>query len=126
MKIIITENKLNVVINKFIGDFVNDNYNRTTADNLIVYDESVAEDADDELYEHDPVVLFYSSENGRLYIKNIFVNTISNMFGLSLDEVMGRIKDWIENENGVTIKSTESDKIPTKYFNDEDDTTEHY
>ena len=120
MKIIITENKLNVVINKFIGDFVNDNYNRTTADNLIVYDESVAEDADDELYEHDPVVLFYSSENGRLYIKNIFVNTISNMFGLSLDEVMGRIKDWFENENGVTIKFTESDKIPTKYFNDED------
>ena len=120
MKIIITENKLNVVINKFIGDFVNDNYNRTTADNLIVYDESVAEDADDELYEHDPVVLFYSSENGRLYIKNIFVNTISNMFGLSLDEVMGRIKDWFENENGVTVKFTESDKIPTKYFNDED------
>jgi hypothetical protein len=33
---------------------------------------------------------------------------------------MGRIKDWFENENGVTIKSTESDKIPTKYFNDED------
>ena len=120
MKIIITENKLNVVINKFIGDFVNDNYNRTIADNLIVYDESVAEDADDELYEYDPVVLFYSSENGRLQIKNIFVNTISNMFGLSLDEVMGRIKDWFENENGVTIKSTESDKIPTKYFNDED------
>ena len=120
MKIIITENKLNVVINKFIGDFVNDNYNRTIADNLIVYDESVAEDADDELYEYDPVVLFYSSENGRLYIKNIFVNTISNMFGLSLDEVMGRIKDWFENENGVTIKSTESDKIPSKYFNDED------
>ena len=120
MKIIITENKLNVVINKFIGDFVNDNYNRTTADNLIVYDESVAEDADDELYEHDPVVLFYSSENGRLYIKNIFVNTISNMFGLSLDEVMGRIKDWFENENGVTVKFTESDNIPTKYFNDED------
>ena len=48
MKIIITENKLNVVINKFIGDFVNDNYNRTIADNLIVYDESVAEDADDD------------------------------------------------------------------------------
>ena len=120
MKIIITENKLNVVINKFIGDFVNDNYNRTTADNLIVYDESVAEDADDELYEYDPVVLFYMFDNGRLYIKNIFVNTISNMFGLSLDEVMGRIKDWFENENGVTIKSTESDKIPTKYFNDED------
>jgi len=120
MKIIITENKLNVVINKFIGDFVNDNYNRTTADNLIVYDESVAEDADDELYEYDPVVLFYSSENGRLYIKNIFVNTISNMFGLSLDEVMDRIKVWFENENGVTIKSTKSDKIPTKYFNDED------
>ena len=120
MKIIITENKLNVVINKFIGDFVNDNYNRTTADNLIVYDESVAEDADDELYEHDPVVLFYMFDNGRLYIKNIFVNTISNMFGLSLDEVMGRIKVWFENENGVTIKSAESDKIPTKYFNDED------
>ena len=120
MKIIITENKLNVVINKFIGDFVNDNYNRTTADNLIVYDESVAEDADDELYEHDPVVLFYMFDNGRLYIKNIFVNTISNMFGLSLDEVMGRIKDWFENENGVTVKFTESDNIPTKYFNDED------
>ena len=120
MKIIITENKLNVVINKFIGDFVNDNYNRTTADNLIVYDESVAEDADDELYEYDPVVLFYMFDNGRLYIKNIFVNTISNMFGLSLDEVMGRIKVWFENENGVTIKSAESDKIPTKYFNDED------
>ena len=120
MKIIITENKLNVVINKFIGDFVNDNYNRTTADNLIVYDESVAEDADDELYEYDPVVLFYMFDNGRLYIKNIFVNTISNMFGLSLDEVMGRIKDWFENENGVTVKFTESDKIPTKYFNDED------
>ena len=120
MKIIITENKLNVVINKFIGDFVNDNYNRTIADNLIVYDESVAEDADDELYEYDPVVLFYMFDNGRLYIKNIFVNTISNMFGLSLDEVMGRIKDWFENENGVTIKFTESDKIPRKYFNDED------
>jgi hypothetical protein len=120
MKLIITENKLNEVINKFIGEFVNDNYIRTKVDNLIVYDEPVAEAADDELYEYDPVVLFYSSENGRLYIKNIFVNTISNMFGLSLDEVMGRIKVWFENENGVTVKFTESDKIPTKYFNDED------
>jgi hypothetical protein len=44
------------------------------------------------------------------------------MFGISLSEAMGRIKDWFENENGVTVKFTESDKIEGGlYFNNEDE-----
>jgi len=121
MKIIITENRLNEMINKFIGDFVNESYTRLEQGIYLVYEELDEKENDYDDDEYDPVILFHTSNNGRLYIKNTFLKIISGMFGLSLPEAMGRIKDWFENENGVKVKFTESDNVPRQNYNNEDE-----
>ena len=120
MKILITENKLNEFINKFIGDYVKD-YDRYKNDSFLIYEEPWD---DDDYANYDSVVLEHDSEDGRLLIRYSLVKTISDMFGLSLTEARVRIKDWFENENGLIVKFVESDKIAGKlYFNNEDEDT---
>jgi len=120
MKIIITENKLNEFINKFIGDYVKD-YNRYKTGSFLIYEEPWD---DDDYANHDSVVLEHDSEDGRLLIRYRLVKTISDMFGLTLTDARIRIKDWFENENGLIVKFVESDKIAGKlYFNNEDEDT---
>jgi len=116
MKIIITENKLNEFINKFIGDYVKD-YNRYKTGSFLIYEEPWDDDDDSVVLEHD-------SEDGRLLIRYRLVKTISDMFGLTLTDARVRIKDWFENENGLIVKFVESDKIEGKLFfnNDDEDT----
>ena len=120
MKILITENKLNEFINKFIGDYVKD-YDRYKNDSFLIYEEPWD---DDDYANYDSVVLEHDSEDGRLLIRYSLVKTISDMFSLSLTEARVRIKDWFENENGLIVKFVESDKIAGKlYFNNEDEDT---
>ena len=120
MKILITENKLNEFINKFIGDYVKD-YDRYENGSFLIYEEPWD---DDDYANYDSVVLEHDSEDGRLLIRYSLVKTISDMFGLSLTEARIRIKDWFENENGLIVKFVESDKIAGKqYFNNEDEDT---
>ena len=121
MKILITENKLNEFINKFIGDYVKD-YDRYESGSFLLYEDSDGDPNDWASY--DSVVLEHDSEDGRLLIRYSLVKTISDMFGLSLTEARVRIKDWFENENGLIVKFVESDKIAGKlYFNNEDEDT---
>ena len=118
MKILITENKLNEFINKFIGDYVKD-YDRYENGSFLIYEEPWD---DDDYANYDSVVLEHDSEDGRLLIRYRLVKTFSDMFGLSLSDARVRIKDWFENENGLIVKFVESDKIAGKqYFNNEDE-----
>jgi hypothetical protein len=121
MKIIITENKLNEFINKFIGDYIRGSYVRYRNDGFLIYEEPWD---DDDYANYDSVMLEHDSEDGRLYIQYRLVKTISDMFGLSLSDARVKIKDWFENENGLIVKFVESDKIAGKqYFNNEDEDT---
>ena len=120
MKILITENKLNEFINKFIGDYVKD-YDRYKNDSFLIYEEPWD---DDDYANYDSVMLEHDSEDGRLYIQYRLVKTISDMFGLSLSDARVKIKDWFENENDLIVKFVESDNIDGKqYFNNEDEDT---
>ena len=120
MKILITENKLNEFINKFIGDYVKE-YDRYENGSFLIYEEPWD---DDDYANYDSVMLEHDSEDGRLYIQYRLVKTISDMFGLSLSDARVKIKDWFENENGLIVKFVESDKIDGKqYFNNEDEDT---
>ena len=122
MKILITENKLNEFIKKFIGDYVKD-YARYKNGSFLIYEEPTYDDPND-WANSDNVVLEHDSEDGRLYIQYRLVKTISDMFGLSLSDTRVKIKDWFENENGLIVKFVESDKIDGKqYFNNEDEDT---
>ena len=122
MKIIITENKLNEFINKFIGDYIRGSYVRYRNDGFLIYEDSDWDPNDWASY--DNVVLEHDSEDGRLYIQYRLVKTMSDMFGLSLSDARVKIKDWFENENGLIVKFVESDKIAGKqYFNNEDEDT---
>jgi hypothetical protein len=122
MKIIITENKLNEFINKFIGDYIRGSYVRYRNDGFLIYEDS-DEDPND-WASHDSVVLEHDSEDGRLLIRYRLVKTISDMFGLTLTDARIRIKDWFENENGLIVKFVESDKIGGKlYFNNDNEDT---
>lgn len=123
MKILITENKLNEFINKFIGDYIRGSYVRYRNDGFLIYEDPTDNDPND-WASHDNVVLEHDSEDGRLLIRYRLVKTISDMFGLSLSDARVRIKDWFENENGLIVKFVESDKIDGKqYFNNEDEDT---
>lgn len=114
MKILITENKLNEFINKFIGDYVKD-YDRYENGSFLIYEEPWD---DDDYANYDSVMLEHDSEDGRLYIQYRLVKTISDMFGLSLSDARVKIKDWFENENDLIVKFVESDNIDGKqYFN---------
>ena len=122
MKIIITENKLNEFINKFIGDYIRGSYVRYRNGGFLIYEDS-DEDPND-WGSNDSVVLEHDSEDGRLLIRYRLVKTISDMFGLTLTDARVRIKDWFENENGLIVKFVESDKIEGKlYFNNDDEDT---
>lgn len=123
MKILITENKLNEFINKFIGDYIRGSYVRYRSDGFLIYEDPTDNDPND-WANSDNVVLEHDSEDGRLLIRYRLVKTISDMFGLSLSDARVRIKDWFENENGLIVKFVESDKIDGKqYFNNEDEDT---
>ena len=114
MKKLITENKLNEYINKFIGDYIRLSYVRYRSDDFLIYEDETEED--------DNIILEHDSYDDRLFIRYSLVRTISDMFGLTLYEAMVKIKDWFENENNLIVKFAESNKIDGKqYFNNDED-----
>jgi hypothetical protein len=96
MKYIITENRLNQIMKRFLDSYL---LGKNVMDNqggIAVYDND-----DDEDY------LQYFPRKGELFISDSFLEEFEFMFGLTRKESFRFIVDWFENEFHVKVRMVE-------------------
>ncbi len=93
MKYIITESKLNKVMNIYLDSLITDKDIIQLYPYIIIYNNS---DKDN------PVeIMNFDRRNGNLWIKPQFINLIDSLFGRSRLETKNFLVNWFENKFGV-------------------------
>ena len=112
MKFIISEHRLDKLINKFIDEYIKDKFDRYQNESQITY--SVIEEREDADYY--TIFVGYTNHDGGLYIEDYFVDLITNMFGISPIESMNKIHEWFERYEGIRAKYLEGYYKGEKYI----------
>jgi len=98
MKYLITESTAKKMAFEGIEDVINDlNLYTKTFDSFIIY---AYKDEDD--FVGDSVVIEYDSEDGRLYVQNVYFQNVLSLFGfISIEEQKELFSDWFEYYEGI-------------------------
>ena len=98
MKYIITESTAKKMSFEGIKDVMNElGLERREFDSFIIY---VMEEEND--FVGDSVVIEYDSEDGRLYVQNVYFQNVLSLFGFtSIEEQKELFSDWFEHYEGI-------------------------
>jgi hypothetical protein len=93
MKLIITENRINNLMIKYLESLINEKSILHMYPYIIIYDNSDREN---------PIELMnFDRTNGRMWIRPKFINLFDTLFGRGHLETIDFFKNWFENEFGV-------------------------
>ena len=91
MKVNVTKSQLEVIMKKYLDDFLSDNH-MFNLDDLIIIREDLGEygEYDDE------VIIEFDGGDGRLYIRHDLLHNMTNWFPVSRGKAAYFVKDWFE------------------------------
>jgi len=99
MKIIIKENKIDMLMTEYLNSWV-DSRKITEFDRFIVLENSIGE-------EENEVDMEYDGEDGRLWTRQNFLYTLSDLFGKNYVDTMVFVGKFFEYKFGVEVNKVE-------------------
>jgi hypothetical protein len=103
MKVNVTKTQLDVMMKKYLDDFLSDNH-MFNLDDLIIIREDLGEDAE---YD-DEVIIEFDGDDERLYIRRDLLDNFTTWFPVGIDNAVNFIKDWFEGFTNVHIDYIET------------------
>ena len=103
MKVNVTKSQLEVIMKKYLDDFLSDNH-MFNLDDLIIIREDLGEygEYDDE------VIIEFDGDDERLYIRHDLLDNFTTWFPVGIDNAVNFIKDWFEGFTNVRVDYIET------------------
>jgi hypothetical protein len=99
MKIIIKESKIDMLMTEYLNSWV-DSRKITEFDRFIVLENPIGE-------EENEVDMEYDGEDGRLWTRQNFLYTLSDLFGKNYVDTMVFVGKYFEDKFGVEVNKVE-------------------
>ena len=99
MKIIIKESKIDMLMTEYLNSWV-DSRRITEFDRFIVLENPIGE-------EENEVDMEYDGEDGRLWTRQNFLYTLSDLFGKNYVDTMVFVGKYFEDKFGVEVNKVE-------------------
>ena len=99
MKVNVTKTQLDVMMKKYLDDFLSNNHMFNLDDDLIIIREDLGEDAE---YD-DEVIIEFDGDDGRLFIRHDLLDNMTNWFPVSRGKAAYFVKDWFEGVANVHV-----------------------